>query len=242
MIKLAISGAQGRMGQAISKLAFADNDVAVVTLLEHPQHPKASEKIEGTVISTDSDSILGCDVLIDFTLPDGTMANLDACMNHNVRMVIGTTGFTEEQRKKIENASNRIPIVLASNMSIGVNVLFKAIELVGKKIGDATININETHHVHKKDAPSGTAKTMGEIAEAASGKKIMNIESFREGEVIGDHDITFETQEDVLKISHHAKTRNMFAKGAITAAKFLADHQTGLYSMQDVLGLTHIEI
>ena len=236
-LKLAVSGAHGRMGQTITKLAIADNRFEVTTLLEHSEHPKANETSHNIAVGTDNNALAGCDALIEFTLPDGTINNLKAAVANNVRMVIGTTGFSEEQVKEIHEAAKTIPIVFASNMSIGVNILFKLIEIAGAKLGANAIKINETHHTHKKDKPSGTAKTMAEIAEQAAGKNVDEINAFREGEVIGDHDITFDTNEDVLTISHHAKDRSMFAKGALEAAAFLIDKQPGLYTMQDVLGL-----
>jgi len=238
MIKLAVSGCQGRMGQSIAKLALEQANIfQLTTLLEHKDHPKSNEQINGIQISTDNSSLKGSDVLIEFTLPDGTIENLQAAVANNVRMVIGTTGFTPEQVSEIKKASDKIPIVFASNMSIGVNILFKLIKITAEKIGPSTIGITETHHIHKKDKPSGTAKTMAQIAQDSSQTKVDSVESKREGEVIGDHEITFDTNEDVLKITHHAKDRSMFAKGALTAAQFLMDKTNGLYNMQDVLGL-----
>ena len=237
MLKLAVSGAQGRMGKTIADLAVKDPDVELVALLEHENHPEAEGKLHDIAISTDNSVIKGCDALIEFTLPDGTIENLKACVEHKVPMIIGTTGFDPWGINEIEVAADKIPIVFASNMSIGVNILFKLIEITAGKIGANTIKINETHHIHKKDKPSGTAKTMAEIAEEAAGKPVDSVEAFREGEVIGDHDITFDSNEDILTISHHAKDRSMFAKGAITAAKFLQGKKKGLYNMQDVLGL-----
>lgn len=238
MIKLAISGARGRMGQAIAKLADADPDLTITTLLEHAQHPEVGSTHYGTEICADNARLAGCGALIEFTLPEGTMANLKAAVTHGVPMVIGTTGFTTDQITQINDAAKQIPIVLASNMSIGVNTLFKLIEIAAAKIHPDTISISETHHIHKKDKPSGTAKTMAEIAESSSGLSVDDVESIREGEVIGDHTIRLESGEDVLTISHHAKDRSMFARGALTAAKFLQEKSPGLYTMQDVLGFT----
>jgi len=237
MINLAISGAQGRMGQAIIKLAKQDESVKISALLEQKDHPKVTEKVEDLPVSTNNSVIEGTDVLIEFTLPEGTIENLKACVHHRVKMVIGTTGLSPSQIDEIKTASESIPIVYSSNMSIGVNVLFKLIEISASKLGKSDMNIEETHHVHKKDKPSGTAKTMGGIAEHASGQNVNPIKSIRAGEVVGDHSIVFDTAEDVLTISHHAKDRSMFAKGALTAAKFLMDKETGLYNMQDVLDL-----
>lgn len=241
MIKLAISGARGRMGQSIARLAFADQEFVVTTLLEHPAHPESQGEINGIALSTHNSALKNCNALIEFTLPDGTMENLKACLEYKIPMVIGTTGLSPEQTIVIKEAAKTIPIVLSTNMSIGMNVLFKIIELAGMKISDSAITIHETHHVHKKDAPSGTAKTMAEIAEKATGHPIKDISASREGEVIGDHDIIFETPEDILVFKHHAKNRDMFAKGALTAAKFLQDKTSGFFHMQDVLNLSQIK-
>lgn len=241
MIKLAVSGAMGRMGQTIANLALKqDQTFQLTTLLEHKNHPNANESINNIQIQTDNDALAKCDALIEFTLPEGTIDNLSACVKHKVKMIIGTTGFSDDHLAQIQEASKKIPIVFASNMSIGVNILFKLIEIASAKIGANKIDITETHHIHKKDKPSGTAKTMGEIAEKFSGQTMSSIESLREGEVIGDHTITFDSPEDILTISHHAKDRSMFAKGALTAAKFLQDKENGLFNMQDVLGLNTI--
>ncbi|MCK4882699.1 MAG: 4-hydroxy-tetrahydrodipicolinate reductase, partial [Candidatus Omnitrophica bacterium] len=170
--------------------------------------------------------------------PGATIANLQACLDHGVKMVIGTTGLTPEQIEKIKSAAEQIPIVFASNMSVGVNILFKLTQIAAEKTGTSyTINISEAHHVHKKDAPSGTAKTLAEIAEKASGTNVENIESIRKDEIIGDHSVVFESGEDIITVSHHAKNRDIFAKGALVAAKFLAGKDKGLFNMQDVLGL-----
>ncbi len=238
MIKLAISGCQGRMGQSIARLAFEDRDFNVTTLLEHKDHPKAMETVHGLKVHTVSSALQGSDVLIEFTTPQATLEHVRACAQYGVKMVIGTTGFEPSQVQEIKRASERIAIVLSSNMSVGVNILFKLTEMAAGKTGHLyTINMTEAHHIHKKDAPSGTAKTLAEVAERASGVKVQDIQSIREGEIVGDHTIVFESKEDVITISHHAKNRDIFAKGALVAAKFLARKDKGLFSMQDVLGL-----
>ena len=240
MINLAISGCQGRMGQNITRLALADDkSFTLSALLEYKDHPKINETTQGLTISADNSVLKGSDILIEFTSPEATLDNLHTCLVHGVKMVIGTTGFQPEHVSQIEQASKKIPIVFASNMSVGVNILFKLTQIAAEKTGEAyTINIAETHHIHKKDAPSGTAKTMAEIAEESSKTKVQQIESFRKDEVIGDHSVVFESEEDTIAISHHAKNRDIFAKGALVAAKFLTDKNTGLFNMQDVLGLT----
>lgn len=240
MIKLAVSGCRGRMGARITHLALADNAFEVTTLLEHPGHPKKNEPVEGIAVSTNNDDLAGCDVLIEFTLPDATLQNLEACVKHNVKMVIGTTGFTPEQVGKIEAASKKIPIVFSSNMSVGVNIFFKLLEHLTRMLpAEYAAKIIEAHHIHKKDAPSGTAKTLASIIEENSSRKVphADIDSVREGEIIGDHEIIFAGPEDIITIKHHAKNRDIFAKGSLVAAKFLNDKSSGLFDMQKVLGI-----
>lgn len=238
MIKLVISGCQGRMGQSIARLAFEDRDFNVTTLLEHKDHPKAQETVQGMKVHTVSSALQGNDVLIEFTTPQATLEHVRACAQYGVKMVIGTTGLEPAQIDEIQKASQKIPIVFSSNMSVGVNILFKLTEVAASKTGQLyTINMTEAHHIHKKDAPSGTAKTLAEVAQRASGAKVQDIQSIREGEIVGDHTVIFESEEDVITISHHAKNRDIFAKGALVAAKFLAHKDKGLFSMQDVLGL-----
>jgi 4-hydroxy-tetrahydrodipicolinate reductase len=238
MIKLAVSGCQGRMGKNITRLALEDKEFSLAALLERKDHPDAGKTSHNLTVSTNNDAIEGCDVLIEFTSPEATIANLQACLDHGVKMVIGTTGLAPEQIEKIKSAADHIPIVYASNMSVGVNILYKLTQIAAEKTGSSyTINMSESHHVHKKDAPSGTAKTLAEIAEKASGNKVENIESIREGEIIGDHSVVFESEGDIITVSHHAKSRDILAKGALVAAKFLADKDKGLFNMQDVLGL-----
>ncbi len=238
MIKLAVSGCRGRMGERITQLAWTDRDFAVTTLLEHQTHPKANEKINGLPIHTNPSALKGCDVLIEFTTPEATLEHLAACVRHGVRMVIGTTGLTPAQIEEIKKASEKIAIVFSSNMSVGVNLVFKLTELAAAQTAKTyTVTMEEAHHIHKKDAPSGTAKTLAQIVEAASGVKVADIKSIREGEIVGDHAVTFESGEDVITISHHAKSRDIFVRGALVAAKFLVDQKIGLFTMQDVLRL-----
>ncbi len=238
MIKLAVSGCQGRMGQRITQLALEDKQFTLTTLLENKNHPQVAEKINGLTIHSDPSNLSGSDVLIEFTSPEATLIDLEACVKYGIKMVIGTTGFSSEQSKKIRAAAKKIPIVFSSNMSVGVNLLFRLAQMTASKTKkNYAMNLTEAHHIHKKDSPSGTAKTLAEIAETASGQKVSDIKSVREGEIIGDHTITFESDEDIITISHHAKNRDIFVKGALVAAKFLTDKKTGLYDMQDVLGL-----
>ena len=238
MIKLAITGCQGRMGQRISELASQNSNFQIVALIESPQCPGVPESAFGVKISRDITAIKGAEVLIDFSLADATVENLKACLKYRVRPVIGTTGFTPAQELEIQNASRQIAVVKSSNMSVGVNVLFGQLRKMAEALKGYSASITETHHVHKKDAPSGTAKTMGEIIQNATQLQRVAIQSVREGEVVGFHKVTFDSPVDTIEISHTAKTRDMFAEGALVAARFVANKDIGLFTMQDVLGLT----
>ena len=242
MIKLAVSGCHGRMGERITHLALQDTDFEVRTLLEHHDHPKAKDPIGHIKISTQPDMLKGCDVLIEFTTPEATLKHLEACRKHKVKMVIGTTGFSVEQTAIIKNAGQDIAIVFSSNMSIGVNIVFKLAEQLGKMLPKGfEIKMTEAHHIHKKDAPSGTAKTLADYLNKHAKNKIayQDISAIREGEIIGDHKVIVKSDEDTIILDHHAKTRDMFAKGALVAAKFLKNKKNGLFNMQDVLGITN---
>lgn len=238
MVKLAISGCQGRMGQRILDLALRDKAFKVSCLLEHRDRPGVLSSTFGLPVSFEDKALEGSQVLIEFTSPDATMEHLKMCQKYGVKMVIGTTGLSKDQAAMIKKASSKIAIVFSSNMSVGVNLAFALIRQTAKVTGkNYAIHLTETHHVHKKDAPSGTAKTMAEIAEESAKIKVSNIDAIREGEVIGDHEIIFDSPVDRIGISHHAKTRDIFAEGSLVAAKFLAKQSKGLFNMQDVLGL-----
>ncbi len=238
MIKVAVVGCMGRMGQRISELASKNKDFQLYALIESPTRHDVPESLCGVKISRDINFIKGADVLIDFTIPEVTVQNVDACLRHRVRMVIGTTGLNPDQSRKIMDASRQLGIVRSANMSVGVNVIFGLIRKMAEALKGYDISITETHHVHKKDAPSGTANTMAEIVANATQLQKVPIESIREGEVVGYHKITFDSDLDTIELSHNAKTRDMFAQGALVAAKFVAYKDNGLYSMQEVLGLS----
>lgn len=238
MIKLAISGCQGRMGQRITELALYDKIFKISALLENKNRPDVLLLSQNIPVNFEDTALKGSDVLIEFTTPEATIAHLKSCQKYGVNMVIGTTGFTRAQITQIKKASSKIAIVFSSNMSVGVNLVFGLIRQAAQITGrDYAITLSETHHVHKKDAPSGTAKTMAELAEQYAKTMVKDIESIREGEVIGDHTITFESPVDLISIHHHAKTRDIFAQGSLVAAKFLSKKKKGLFDMQDVLGL-----
>lgn len=237
MVKLAISGCAGKMGSRILSLASEDKDFEIVVGLEQKSHPKVGSMIGQAKVSDNPDDIKNADILIEFTTPQATVEHLDFAIRHKRAMVIGTTGLAEEQVNKIKDASKSIPIVFSPNMSIGVNLLFKLVkEAAGKTSKDYRVNIVEAHHVHKKDAPSGTAKKLAQIIKDASGREVADIKSIREGEIIGDHKVTFEGTLDTIELAHSAKTRDIFAKGALEAARFIVNKPPKLYDMQDVIG------
>jgi len=238
MIKLAVSGCQGRMGQRITALALKDKVFKISALLENKNRPDVPLMSSNIPVNFDDSALKGSKVLIEFTTPDATMEHLKSCQKYGVNMVIGTTGLSKAQIAQIKKASSKIAIVFSSNMSVGVNLVFSLIAKAAKVTGkNYSMRLVETHHIHKVDAPSGTAKTMAEIAEQSSKSKVKKIDSIREGEVIGDHTITFESDVDLISIRHNAKTRDIFAEGSLVAAKFLGSKKKGLFNMQDVLGL-----
>ena len=240
MNNLAIAGCQGRMGRRIVAQAIMDGFFEISALIERAGAVEGSGTMNGIPINTSISAIEGCDVLIDFTSPESTMENLAYCKKHGIKMVIGTTGLTKEQEHKIEEASQSIAVVYSSNMSVGVNILFKITQLLAQATpSNYSVFITEAHHVHKKDAPSGTAKTLANLIKAVSPKEVQDIESIREGEIVGDHEVTFVSDEDIITVKHHAKSRDIFAKGAIVAAKFLMNERSGLFNMREVLKLDY---
>jgi len=236
MIKLAISGCAGKMGTRIFNLALDDKDLEPFIGIEQAAALKQCLKTDNFKISDDPNDIKEADVLIEFTAPEPTIEHLDYALKHKKAMVIGTTGLSGDEIRKIVEASKNIPIVFSPNMSIGVNLLFKLVKEAAEKLSkDYKVKIVEAHHIHKKDAPSGTAKGLAQIIKDASGREVADIKSIREGEIVGDHKVTFESPVDTIELSHSAKTRDIFAKGALEAAKFIAGKPPGLYDMQDVL-------
>jgi len=224
MIKICVSGSEGKMGSRIIDLAGGDPELEVAA---------------GFDVNGDAElGITACECLIDFTSPEATMEHLALCEKLKKPIVIGTTGLSEEEKSKIKEASNHIPVVLSVNMSVGVNLLFKLIVDASKVLGEEyEVSIVEAHHAEKKDAPSGTAKEIARIIKGVKGDIDMPIDSVREGEIVGEHTVTFESDVDFLEITHSAKTRDIFAKGALKAAKFVAGKKSGLFTMKDVLGL-----
>ena len=265
MLNIAIAGASGRMGRALIEAVSQSADLRLSAALERPGSPflgkDAGELVGapcGVVIRDDAAAALaGSDVLIDFTRPEATLAHLVLCRSRGTAMVIGTTGFTAEQKETIREAAADIGIVFAPNMSVGVNVVLKLLDMAARVLNEGfDVEIIEAHHRHKVDAPSGTALRMGEVVAAALGRDLktcavygregitgerltstIGFATVRGGDIVGEHTVMFAGIGERIEITHKASSRATFAMGALRAARFLADGRRGLYDMQDVLGL-----
>ena len=266
MTRIAITGAAGRMGRALLEAGQSTKGVDVTT---------AIERAGSSVIGADAGEVAGLgamalaiaddlapttdafDVFIDFTRPEVSLENIRLCRAAGKRMVIGTTGFDEAGKQAIAEAAEDIAIVFAPNMSVGVNLCFKLLDLAARVMGDEVdIEVVEAHHRHKVDAPSGTALRMGEVVADALGRnladcavygregntgerdrKTIGFETIRAGDIVGDHTVMFADIGERVEITHKASSRLTFANGAVRAAKWLMDHDSGLFDMQDVLDL-----
>lgn len=232
MVKLIVAGAAGRMGTRIIALAQEDPEFQVLYGLD-----VESKVLPGNVPSgPDLSQVQKADVLIDFSVPEATLKLAETAAKQKKPMVIGTTGFSPEQDKVLAGLAKTIALVKAPNMSLGVNVFFRLAQDTARSLKGYAVEIIEAHHVHKKDAPSGTALYAGGLIEKVTGKAV-KYQSVREGEIIGDHRVIFTGPTDRLELFHHAASRDMFATGALQAAKWVVEQTPGLYSMQDVLGL-----
>jgi 4-hydroxy-tetrahydrodipicolinate reductase len=235
MIKLGIAGVSGKMGRRIFELASHDKDFEISLALERKGIPEIGRELGRIKISSSPDGLFLVDAFIDFTTPEGSETNLDYVARYKKPLVLGTTGFNDTQLKKIEEVSRVVPIVFSPNMSVGVNILFSVLPEIAKRLGpDYSIEIVEAHHRAKKDAPSGTAKKFIQVLAEAT-KREIPAHSIRLGDIIGDHTIVFCGNSERIEIKHQAHSRDLFALGALKAAKWVADKQPGLYSMQDVL-------
>ena len=265
MLNIAIAGSSGRMGRALIEAISQASDMRLAAALERSGSAligkDAGELVGapcGVLITDDLDAGLkAADALIDFTRPEGTLTHLELCRKHKTNIIIGTTGFTQEQKQQIQAASRDIGIVFAPNMSVGVNIVFKLLEQAAKVLAeDYDIEIIEAHHRHKVDAPSGTALRMGEVVAEASGRNLadcavyaregvtgerktssIGFATVRGGDIVGDHTVLFAGIGERVEISHKASSRATFSMGALRAARYLAGKGSGLYDMQDVLGL-----
>ncbi len=236
MIRIAVIGSCGKMGKRIIALIAQDKELELTAALEREGHPELNTMIEGVCISSDLNSIQNADVVIDFTPVAEKGRLLETVLRFKKSLVVGTTGLNPEQIGEIEKAADDVAIVYSPNMSVGVNLLFNLVREAAAKLKNYKVRIKEAHHIHKKDAPSGTAKKLAEIITSQTKEPVTDIEAVREGEIIGDHEVTFESGLDTIVLSHSAKTRDIFAQGSLDAAKWLFGKPAGLYCMQDVLG------
>ncbi len=264
--RIAINGATGRVGRCLIKSVSQTEGLVLSAATCQSAASKGSDAGElagierlGVAVTNDiNTAVANAEVMIDFTTPMATLALLKPCIQHHCRLVIGTTGFTEAQKTAIADAANHIAIVLAPNMSVGVNLLFKLLEMAAQVLGDeADIDIIEAHHRYKVDAPSGTALHMGEVVANASGRDLakcavydkqghtgardVNTISFatiRAGDIVGEHTALFATEGERIEITHKAANRMIFAFGAMRAARWVLAKPQGLFDMQSVLALT----
>jgi 4-hydroxy-tetrahydrodipicolinate reductase len=268
-VRIAIAGAGGRMGQTLIEAILDAPDLALRAAFDLPSSGLAGRdagerfgRATGVKVGSDpADAVRSADVLIDFTRPAGTMAQLAECARAGVAAVVGTTGLSDADRRALAEFAHAIPIVFAPNMSVGVTVLTKLVEIAAQRLGnDYDIEIVEMHHRHKVDAPSGTALKLGETAAAALGRDLeadgvytrhgvtgerragaIGFAALRGGDVVGDHTVIFAGDGERVELTHRAASRMNFAQGALRAARFVAarraQRQAGLFDMQDVLGL-----
>ena len=266
MLNIAVTGAAGRMGRTLIEACSENAGCQLGAAIEHESSPfigrdaGAVAGIDGqnaNIVTQLTDVANDFHTLIDFTRPEVTLKNLEACVAHGKNIVIGTTGFTDEEKQKINQAAETIGIVFAPNMSVGVNLCFKLLDIAARVLGDEVdIEVIEAHHRHKVDAPSGTALRMGEVVADALGRdlkecavygregvtgerdrKTIGFETIRAGDIVGDHTVMFADIGERVEITHKASSRMTFANGALRAALWLADKNNGLYDMQDVLDL-----
>jgi 4-hydroxy-tetrahydrodipicolinate reductase len=252
-MKVAVAGAAGRMGQALIEALRSDRDLQLAAAFDVPGKESAGLKIG----SDANAAIAAADVLVDFTRPEGTLANLRSCKAQGKAMVIGTTGFAPAQKQEIEEAARAIPVVMAANFAIGVNALFKLAETAARILGDGyDIEIIEAHHRHKVDAPSGTALQLGKLLASVLGRDIekdgvhgrhgepgarpareIGFHAVRGGDIVGEHTVLFAGAGERLELTVRSQSRATYATGALRAARWLRAKPAGLYDMFDVLGL-----
>jgi 4-hydroxy-tetrahydrodipicolinate reductase len=263
--QVAVAGASGRMGHMLIEAIRASDDCRLAGALDVPSSPALGNDAaaflghaSGVPVSSDlATGLSHAQVLIDFTRPEGTLAHLKVCRERGVKMVIGTTGFTETQKELIADAARDIAIVMAPNMSVGVNVTMKLLEMAARALATGyDIEVIEAHHRHKVDAPSGTALKMGEVIAQALGRDLkdcavyeryghtgerdpstIGFSTIRGGDIVGDHTVLFAGAGERIEIVHRSASRATYAQGSLRAVRFLAGQDKGLFDMFDVLGL-----
>ncbi|MHB8163034.1 MAG: 4-hydroxy-tetrahydrodipicolinate reductase [Methanoregula sp.] len=252
MIKVVVCGASGRMGQTIGRMVNESSDMELVGGINlKPSSFFGAEIVE----AKNAENLLKstkADVLIDFTIAAAAVENVKMAARNNVALVVGTTGFTPEQRAVMEQAiHNNVPAVISSNFSVGVNIFWQLVRESGKLLKDYDIEVFEAHHRNKKDAPSGTAKTILEILEEEVGPRQkqygregmternneIGVHVIRGGDIVGDHKVMFSKNFETIELSHHASDRSVFASGAVHAARWVVGKKPGIYGMSDVLNL-----
>lgn len=264
-LKIAVAGASGRMGRMLVDAIAAAPDTVLAGALDIAGSPAIgsdagafSGQLTGVAIQSDlAAGLADADYLIDFTRPEGTLRHLAYCAEHGIKVIVGTTGFDDAGKAAIRAAAEKTAIMFAPNMSVGVNVTLKLLELAAKSLSEGyDIEIVEAHHRHKVDAPSGTALKMGEVIADALGRDLkecavygregvtgerdpstIGFATIRGGDIVGDHTVLFAGTGERIEISHKSSSRVTYAHGALRAARFLADKQNGLFDMQDVLAL-----
>ena len=264
-LRVAVAGASGRMGRMLIEAVVATDDLLLCGALDVEGSAGLGQDAalflghaSGVVITSDLRvGLAQAQVLIDFTRPSGTLAHLAVCRELGVKVVIGTTGFTDEQKIDIAEHSRHIAITMAPNMSVGVNVVLKLLDTAARLLSEGyDIEVIETHHRHKVDAPSGTALKMGEVVAAALGRDLktcavygregvtgerdpstIGFATIRGGDVVGDHTVLFAGIGERIEITHKSSSRATYAQGSLRAARFMAERECGLFDMSDVLGL-----
>ncbi len=260
---IGVNGACGRMGQRIVQLAYEDKELTVAAAIETPGHPQQGRDI-GEVVGLGKIGVLvnsfvpieqRLNVIIDFSMPEGTMAILPTCLDRKVPLVVATTGHTPPQKREIEGAAHHTAILMAPNMSLAVNVLMKLVKQAATVLRDKSFDVEilERHHRFKKDCPSGTALHFARIIQEAMGQTELRhgreglvgerppheigVHAIRVGDNVGEHTIIFSTLGETMELTHRAHARDCYVRGALQAAKYLADRPAGRYTMDDVLGL-----
>jgi 4-hydroxy-tetrahydrodipicolinate reductase len=254
-MKVAIAGAGGRMGRTLIEAVLSDRELELAAAFDVPGSAAVGARFGPIEVVADAAAAIhASDVVIDFTRPEGTLAHL----RHAKAMVIGTTGFSDSQRKSIEEAGRRVPIVMAANFAVGVNVVYKLAETAARILGEGyDVEIIEAHHRHKVDAPSGTALRLGEVVARALNRKLPQVaqhgrsgetgerdpkaigfHAVRGGDIVGEHTVMFAGLGERLEVTVRSQSRMTYAAGALRAAKFLRGRGPGLYDMADVLGLS----